>query len=148
MNIVCIRREAGDKRGNGRFVRLPSGETERLGKQVGAQTLCRIACDAGSHAVRDDIPHKPDGGACEHSHAPQGQGEDIFGGGDIVDHMRHNERQDELCERSCGFDEKAERHAPFVGRQIVKECLQRLLLFARFDHVFCVFGEAAGKIRN
>ena len=46
MYVVGIRRKTGYERRDGKFVRLPCGERERLDEEIAAETFRRIARDA------------------------------------------------------------------------------------------------------
>ena len=120
VDVVGVRRQAGNERGLGCCVRLRGGKVHDAREQVVADAPGRIAGYGAGHAVGDDVHDKRAHGTQDHRQAVEVNHADVAGGDDAVDDVRQNPRQEQVHDGAEEFNDKSQRHARVIGAQVVK----------------------------
>ena len=123
VDVVGVRRQAGDQRGLGRRVGLRGGEGHDPREEVMADGAGRVARDGAGHAVGDDVEGERAKRAQHHRQRAQRDAPPVARGRDVVDDIGEQPGQQQIKDRAGEFDDEAERHARVAGAQVMRQNL-------------------------
>ena len=118
MDVIGIRRHAGNQRRDAEAVEIRPGQKLDPREQIVADLDDRIVTDLGSHSVRDYIKDPGAGGQEKHDHAPPCQNTVILKRNDFVYNMRKDPRESQIHECSEDLDKKSEDHTGDIRLEI------------------------------